>query len=117
MAERRAQGASSRTAAARGTVTSGEASSTTGSNVIAPICQSETISTCARTAASAGSSSGARNATSTSRRAGSAGQSVSASARKLGRAVAHARTTGAAMYPATPARNPSADMIALSRVA
>src|SRR5262245_43430164 len=76
--------ASNQVAACRVTASSGEDSSTTGSSATAHIAQSETISTLNSSAASAGSTSGATNAISAKRRAGSRGQSVSTIAARLG---------------------------------
>src|ERR1041384_4675776 len=89
--------ASSHVAACRVIATSGDESSTTGSSVIAHIAQSETISTLKIMAASAGRTSGATNAISAKRRAGSCGQTVSAIAAMLGRVAAAERTAAGAI--------------------
>src|ERR1700674_4692212 len=92
--------ASNRTRAARLTTMCGEDSSTTGSRVSAGIDHSETINAPAATAASAPTSNGAQNATTTSRRApqsGGAGHSVSAMVEKLGRAMIRTSAAGTAM--------------------
>ncbi len=70
--------ASSHTAAWRGTATSGDDSSTTGSSVIADIAHSDTIPTLNSNAANAGSTSGAANAISARRRSGVRGHRESA---------------------------------------
>src|SRR5688572_16704738 len=89
--------ASSHTAARRGTVTSGDDNSITGSSVIADIAQSDTMSTLKARAASAGSTSGATNAIQAKRRPGVRGHTVSAIAAKLGRVMAAEITNGAAI--------------------
>src|SRR5436190_14780239 len=83
---------SSHTAARRGTVSSGDDNSTTGSKVIADIAQSETISTFASIAAKAGKIRGATNAMSAKRRSGVRGHTVSATAAIFGRVRANAST-------------------------
>jgi hypothetical protein len=87
----------SRTSATRGTTIAGADSSVTGSRVKAGMAQSETIRAPATTAAIVAISSGAQNATRTSRRSALCGQTVSAIARRLGRAMIRTSTAGPAM--------------------
>src|SRR3954453_8473147 len=89
--------ASSRVAALRVTVTSGDESSTTGSKVMAHIAQSDTISTLNSMPTSAGRTSGATSAISAKRRELSYGQTVSAMAGKLGRVASVESTTAGAI--------------------
>src|ERR1700749_4174314 len=85
---------------ARGSVTSGDDSSTTGSSVMVEIVQIGITSSRAMTAAASGNTSGNAKAMTTVRRDGSAGHSVSAIAVRDGRATASAISTGIATYPA-----------------
>src|SRR6185503_17548694 len=89
--------ASRHTAARRGTVTSGDDNSITGSSVIADIAQSDTMSTLNAMAASAGSTSDATNAIHTKRRSGVRGHRVSAIAAKLGRVMRNEMTAAGAI--------------------
>src|SRR5277367_3587494 len=85
-----------RIAAARGSVTSGDDSTTTGSSVMLAMAQSETTFSLAMTAARSGSRNGTTKATTTVRRRGSDGHAVSATAMPDGRAATAASRTGTA---------------------
>src|SRR4029079_9402289 len=76
-----------RTAAARDIASNGDDSSTIGTSVIAQIVQSGVMPALAATAAAPGSTIGSANASSAVRRAGSRGQSVSATAAADGRII------------------------------
>src|SRR4029077_15912101 len=80
----------------RGLVTSADDNSTIGSKVTADIAHSETISTLSSAAASAGSTSGATNESSTRRRSGVRGHTVSPIAATLGRVMSSASSAAGA---------------------
>src|SRR5580692_2172632 len=85
------------TAGRRGSDTSGDDSSTTGSNVIMEIAHSDSISTVNSSAIRMANANGAAKATTSIRRSGSIGRKVSTMAATLGRAASKAKITGAAI--------------------
>src|SRR5690242_3268805 len=82
----------------------GDDSNTIGNSVQADIDHSEVRSILLASAAATGSRSGAKNATTTSRRSCCVGQSMSASVVRSGRTAKQTKMIGAAAYAAEPTR-------------
>src|SRR5579864_1051222 len=87
--------ASRRTAASRGSATSGDDNSTIGNSVIAGVTQIDSMATVSSTAISTANKNGVANPMTKVRRSGSDGHSVSRTAAQLGRAATTPRTIAA----------------------